>query len=130
MPGLAGRRAARRQVRAGRAAATAPGEFGGCGSVKPPVATNDLKAFAAVNDPALISKDDSGPSFPSVNALITAFDRATVGMSPASQETRRSRTGRQASSAVIYGIRHSDRSCRFHKSDLNAFNAANYAIHK
>ena len=37
----------------------APGEFGGCGSVKPPVATNDLKAFAAVNDPALLSKDDS-----------------------------------------------------------------------
>jgi hypothetical protein len=52
------------------------------------VATNDPKAFAAVNDPALISKDDSGPSFPSVNALITAFDRAASGMSPASQETR------------------------------------------
>jgi hypothetical protein len=49
---------------------------------------NDPKALAAVNDLALISKNHSGPSFPAVHALITAFDRATGGTSPATQETR------------------------------------------
>jgi len=73
------------------------------GGAKPPLAANDPKTVAAVNDPASISMDDSGPSFPSVNALITAFDRATGGTSPASQETRAAERGDKLPSPLYTG---------------------------
>jgi hypothetical protein len=53
-----------------------------------PLATNDPKAFAALSDPTLIHKDDSGPSFSFCQRTDHGFDGATGGMSPASQETR------------------------------------------
>ena len=85
--GRRGHRAARCQVRTGRAAATANVESAGFGGIESQLAASGPRLFAAVNDLALIYKSDPGLSFPSATALITALDQATGEMVTARQET-------------------------------------------
>jgi hypothetical protein len=69
------------------------------------LATNGPQV-SAVNDLALIYKSDSGPSFPSSTARITALDQVTGEMVAAHQKTRRGRTERPAhlSLAVVDAV--------------------------
>jgi hypothetical protein len=48
---------------------------------------NEPAEFATVSDLALIYTSDSGPSFPSVNALITSLDQITGELVAVSHET-------------------------------------------
>ena len=61
-----------------------PGAFGG---IETQLATNGSTTFAAVNDLPITFKDESGPYFPSVQALESALTSATGEMVAVNQDT-------------------------------------------
>jgi alcohol dehydrogenase (cytochrome c) len=61
-----------------------PGAFGG---IETQLATNGSTTFAAVNDLPFVFKSESGPYFPSVQALDSALDSATGEMVAVNQDT-------------------------------------------